>query len=576
MPDDPNAQPTADVAAADVAATGGGAVDDGLSSPFVPLRQPIFRAVWFASLASNFGGMIQSVGAAWLMTSIASSADMVALVQASTTLPIMMFSLAAGAISDNFDRRKIMLTAQGFMFTVSVALAVSAWFGVITPWLLLSLTFLLGCGTALNGPAWQSSVGEMVPRRDLPAAITLNSVGFNIARSVGPALGGFIVAAAGVVASFTVNALSYVGLVTVLARWNPPKIERVLPRETLGIAMSAGIRYVAMSPNIRSVLLRGAAFGFGAIAVQALLPLVARDLVKGGPLTFGLLLGAFGAGAVGGALLSARVRRTLTTETLVRASFAAFAAAVILAGLSVYTVTTMAALLVAGASWVLALSTFNATVQLSAPRWVVGRALALYQMATFGGMAFGSWVWGSIALHFGTDRALYCAGAVLLAGAALGLRYALPPLEQLNLDPLSRWQVPKVAVDIEPRSGPIIVTIEYIIREEDIVPFLNVMAERRRIRRRDGARHWTLLRDLTDPRLWIERYDSPTWVEYIRQNQRVTQADAMIGDRVRALHQGPNPPVVHRVIERQTGSLPFVQPQPVQDAATPTTDPRIS
>ncbi|MGO4740959.1 MFS transporter [Bosea sp. 2KB_26] len=575
MPDDPNAQPTADVAAADVAATGDGAVDEELSSPFVPLRQPIFRAVWFASLASNFGGMIQSVGAAWLMTSIASSADMVALVQASTTLPIMMFSLAAGAISDNFDRRKIMLTAQGFMFTVSVALAVSAWFGVITPWLLLSLTFLIGCGTALNGPAWQSSVGEMVPRRDLPAAITLNSVGFNIARSVGPALGGFIVAAAGVVASFTVNALSYIGLVTVLARWNPPKIERVLPRETLGIAMSAGIRYVAMSPNIRSVLLRGAAFGFGAIAVQALLPLVARDLVKGGPLTFGLLLGAFGAGAVGGALLSARVRRALSTETLVRASFAAFSAAVILAGLSVYTVTTMAALLIAGASWVLALSTFNATVQLSAPRWVVGRALALYQMATFGGMALGSWVWGYIALHFGTDRALYCAGAVLLVGAALGLRYALPPLEQLNLDPLSRWQVPKVAVDIEPRSGPIIVTIEYIIREEDIVPFLNVMAERRRIRRRDGARHWALLRDLTDPQLWIERYDSPTWVEYIRQNQRVTQADAMIGDRVRALHQGPNPPVVHRVIERQTGSLPFAQPQPVQDAATPTTDPRI-
>lgn len=223
MPDDPNAQPTADVAAADVAATGDGAVDEGLSSPFVPLRQPIFRAVWFASLASNFGGMIQSVGAAWLMTSIASSADMVALVQASTTLPIMMFSLAAGAISDNFDRRKIMLTAQGFMFTVSVALAVSAWFGMITPWLLLSLTFLIGCGTALNGPAWQSSVGEMVPRRDLPAAITLNSVGFNIARSVGPALGGFIVAAAGVVASFTVNALSYIGLVTVLARWNPPR-----------------------------------------------------------------------------------------------------------------------------------------------------------------------------------------------------------------------------------------------------------------------------------------------------------------------------------------------------------------
>jgi hypothetical protein len=195
-------------------------------------------------------------------------------------------------------------------------------------------------------------------------------------------------------------------------------------------------------------------------------------------------------------------------------------------------------------------------------------------MATFGGMALGSWVWGAASASYGTERALVLAALALVAGAALGLRYALPPLEQLNLDPLSRWQEPKVAVDIEPRSGPIIVTIEYIIREEDVVPFLNVMAERRRIRRRDGARHWALLRDLTDPTLWIERYDSPTWVEYVRQNQRVTQADAAIGERVRALHQGPEPPRVHRVIERQTDSLPFAPARPAQDMANPMTDPR--
>lgn len=574
MPDDPNAQPTADVAAADMAAEGLAPPEAGSNSPFLPLRQPIFRAVWFASMASYFGGMIQNVGAAWLMTSIATSSDMVALVQASTTLPVMLFSLAAGAISDNYDRRKVMLTAQGFMFAVSVGLAIAAWLGVMTPWLLLSFTFLIGCGTALNGPAWQSSVGEMVPRSDLPAAITLNSVGFNIARSVGPALGGIIVAAAGAVVAFAVNAVSYVALIAVLARWRPPTVERLLPRETLGIAMSAGLRYVAMSPNIRSVLLRGFAFGFGAIAAQALLPLVARDLVSGGPLTFGLLLGAFGVGAIGGAFMSARLRRAYTTETLVRGSFAAFAAAVVAMGISTVTVLSMAALVVAGASWVLALSTFNATVQLSAPRWVVGRALALYQMSTFGGMALGAWVWGAASLNFGTENGLFLAGGALLVGAALGLRYALPPLEQLNLDPLSRWQEPKVAVDIEPRSGPIIVTIEYVIREEDIVPFLNVMAERRRIRRRDGARHWALLRDLTDPQLWIERYDSPTWVEYVRQNQRVTQADAAIGERVRALHQGPEPPRVHRVIERQTDSLPFAPARPAQDLANPLTDPR--
>ncbi|SEG79430.1 Predicted arabinose efflux permease, MFS family [Bosea lathyri] len=572
MPDDPNAQPIADVAAADLVADGLGPVPERVS-PFVPLRQPVFRAVWFASLASNFGGLVQAVGASWMMTSIAASPDMVALVQASTTLPVMLFSLAAGAISDNYDRRSIMLTAQGFMLTVSVMLALSAWFGLITPWLLLTFTFLIGCGTALNNPAWQSSVGDMVPRRDVPAAVTLNSVAFNIARSVGPAIGGAIVAAAGAVAAFTINAFSYIALIVVLARWQPPRVERLLPRETLWIAMSAGVRYIAMSPNIRSVILRSFAFGFGGIVVLALLPLIARDLVHGGPLTFGVLLGAFGAGAVAGAFMSARLRRMLSTEALVRLTFAGYAAAAAIIALSTSMWLTMPALCVAGASWVLTLSTFNATVQLSAPRWVVGRALALYQMAAFGGMATGSWAWGQATLHLGPEKALLISAIALLVGAAIGLRYKLPPLEELNLDPLSSWREPKVAVDIEPRSGPVIVTIEYIIREEDVVAFLNAMAERRRIRRRDGARHWTLLRDLTDPMLWMERYDSPTWVEYVRQNQRVTQADAEIGERVRALHSGPNPPVVHRMIERQTGSLPSVQAAAAGTLSDPLVDP---
>jgi MFS family permease len=572
MPDDPNAQPIADVAAADLVADGLGPAPERVS-PFVPLRQPIFRAVWFASLASNFGGLVQAVGASWMMTSIAASPDMVALVQASTTLPVMLFSLAAGAISDNYDRRSIMLTAQGFMLVVSVMLALSAWFGLITPWLLLTFTFLIGCGTALNNPAWQSSVGDMVPRRDVPAAVTLNSVAFNIARSVGPAIGGAIVAAAGAVAAFTINAFSYIALIVVLARWQPPRVERLLPRETLWIAMGAGIRYIAMSPNIRSVILRSFAFGFGGIVVLALLPLIARDLVHGGPLTFGVLLGAFGAGAVAGAFMSARLRRMLSTEALVRLTFAGYAAAAAIIALSTTMWLTMPALCVAGASWVLTLSTFNATVQLSAPRWVVGRALALYQMGAFGGMAMGSWAWGKATLHLGPEKALLISAIALLVGAAIGLRYQLPPLEALNLDPLSRWREPKVAVDIEPRSGPVIVTIEYIIKEEDVVAFLNAMAERRRIRRRDGARHWTLLRDLTDPMLWMERYDSPTWVEYIRQNQRVTQADAEIGDRVRALHSGPNAPVVHRMIERQTASLPSVQAAAAGTLTDPLIDP---
>ena len=555
MPGDLNAQPVEDLTDAELRQEGI-APPQSPTSPFVPFRQPIFRAVWLATLVSNFGGLIQAVAASWLMTTIAASPDMVALVQASTTLPVMLFSLAAGAISDNYDRRLVMLIAQSFMFAVSTALAVSAWFGLIGPWLLLTFTFLIGCGIALNNPAWQSSVGDMVPRQDIPAATMLNSAGFNLARSVGPALGGLIVASAGVAIAFVINAMSYVALIAVLARWRPARPERLLPRETMGIAMSAGLRYVAMSPNILSVILRGFAFGFGGIVILALLPLIARDLVKGGPLTFGILLGAFGVGAVVGAFLSARLRDRLTTEALVRATFVVFALAVALAAASPWMWLTMLALCAAGACWVLTLSTFNATVQLSAPRWVVGRALALYQMATFGGMAAGSWVWGWLTLHFGTEQALLAAAGALLVGAALGLRSPLPPLAALNLDPLSRWREPQIAVDIEPRSGPIIVTVEYLIRDEDVFAFLAAMAERRRIRRRDGARQWTLLRDLVNPELWIERYESPTWVEYIRHNQRVTQADAEIGDRLRALHRGVNPPVARRLIERQVSSPP--------------------
>lgn len=543
------------------------------ASTLSPLRHPVFRSVWIASMASNFGGMIQSVGASWLMTSIATSAEMVALVQASVTLPIMLLSLAAGAVADNLDRRRMMLGAQLFMLLVSVALAVTAWWGLITPWLLLSFTFLIGCGTAFNGPAWQASVGDMVPRSDLPGAVALNSMGFNIARSLGPAVGGAIVAAASAAAAFAVNAVSYVGLIAVLTRWRPESAPRTLPRETLGVAMAAGVRYVAMSPAIRVVLGRSAVFGIGASAIPALMPLVARDMVGGGPLTYGLLLGSFGFGAVGGAFGSARLRQALSPEAIVRWSCIGFAVAAALAGISPYLPATMTVLLLAGAAWVQALSTFNVTVQLNSPRWVVARALSLYQMAAFGGMAAGSWIWGITAESRSIETALLAAAGVLLACAALGFRLPLVPADDLNLDPLRAWTAPETAVQVEQRSGPVVVTIEYRIRQENVAAFLTAMAERRRIRRRDGARNWTLLRDLADPAVWIERFHTPTWLDYIRHNNRITQADAVVADRIRALHCGPEPPRVRRMVERQTGSLPAGREPGSHELAEPLTDP---
>ena len=515
-----------------------------------PLRYPVFRAVWSASFLSNFGALIQSVGAAWLMVSIAQSADMVALVQASIALPVMMLSLVAGALADNRDRRVVMLGAQVFMLAVSVMLAAVAWAGLITPWLLLLFTFLIGCGSAFNAPAWQASVGDMVPRTELPGAVALNSLNFNIARSAGPAIGGAIVAAAGAAAAFAANAVSYLALIVVLARWRPVRPRELLPRESLAAAMAAGIRYVSMSPAIRNVLLRSAIFGAGASGLVALMPVVARDLHNGGPLVYGLMLGAFGAGAVAGAIGAARLRREFSTETIVRVACIAFAMAAAIAGLSARLPVTMAGLLLAGAGWVLALATFNVAVQLSAPRWVVARALSLYQMAAFGGIAGGSWLWGVVAAREGTMFALLACAAVLLAGAFFGAWRPLAQSEDLDLDPWRRWEEPQTAVPVVQRTGPVVITIEYAIREEDQMRFLAAMSERRRIRRRDGALNWRLLRDLSDPELWVERYETPTWLDYLRLNNRMTRNDAVVPESLRAMHRGPEAPRVRRMIER--------------------------
>lgn len=520
------------------------------ASPLAPFRHNIFRSVWLASLVSNFGGLIQSVGAAWMMTSITTSSDMVALVQASTSLPIMLFSLASGAIADSFDRRRIMLAAQSFLLLVSAGLTLCAYLGLITPWLLLSFTFLIGCGTALNNPSWQASVGDMVPRASMPAAVALNSMSFNATRSVGPAIGGAIVAVAGAAATFAVNAVSYIPLLFVLFRWQPKQPENRLPRESLGAAMAAGLRYIVMSPDIGRVLLRSFVFGLTASAILALLPLIARDLVRGGPLTYGVMLGAFGVGAVGGAIASSRLRRVLSGEAMVRLAFIGFAFCATTCALSSTLWLSCIGLLVGGACWVIALSHFNVTVQMSTPRWVVGRALSIYQTSAFGGMALGSWIWGLTAEVHGTDIALIGAGLAMLAGAALGFLVSLPPHPELNLDPLNRWTEPHLSLDLKPRSGPISISIEYVIKEEDVPAFMTIMAERQRIRRRDGARNWTLMRDLGNPLLWIESYQTPTWLEYIRHNRRATQADATIGERLRALHSGSEPPRVRRTIER--------------------------
>ncbi|MCX7560209.1 MFS transporter [Sulfitobacter sp. F26204] len=524
-------------------------------SPLVLFKNQTFRSLWIAALASNFGGLVQAVGAAWLMTSLSDSQRMVALVQGSVTLPIMVFSLLAGVFADNFDRRRVMLIAQGFMFVVSAVLTFMAFEGWLTPWSLLAFTFLIGCGTALHNPSWQATMGDIVSREQLPSAVSLNSMGFNLMRSVGPAAGGAIVAIAGAAAAFAVNALSYVAIILALLRWKAPQRDTHLPREPLGSAFAAGLRYVAMSPNLLRVILRGFWFGLSAIALLALLPVVVRETLNGTAFIYGVMLGAFGIGAVAGALASARLREQFRNEIIARGAFICFGVSCAALAVSSNTWIAGSALLVTGACWVLALSMFNVTIQLSTPRWVVGRALALYQTGTFGGMAAGSLIWGGLADLYGPMLALLCAAVLLIIGALLGLKLPLPEFAGLDLGPLNRFKEPMTRFDLNYRSGPVMVLVSYEIAQEDVPEFLAAMSQRRRVRIRDGAQQWALLRDLEAPDHWSESYHVPTWGEYVRHNERRTNADAALADQLRGLHRGTGSPEVRRMIERQTVPL---------------------
>lgn len=515
-------------------------------------RNPAFRNLWFATLASNFGGIVQAVGAAWLMTSLTSSEGMVALVQTSITLPIMIFSLLAGVFADNFDRRKVMLWAQGFMCIASIGLAFLAYEGMLTPWLLLSFTFLIGCGTALNNPSWQATVGDLVTKAELPAAVSVNSMGFNMMRSVGPAAGGAIVAAFGAAAAFAVNAASYVAIIAALFAWRPAAKVSSLPRERFTSAFAVGLRYVALSPNLVRTIARGFLFGLSAIALQALLPVIVRENLAGTSFTFGLLLAAFGVGAVFGAIVSQRLRAILENEGVVRVGFGGYALCYLALVLSPPVHVAGIILFVAGGCWVLTLSLLNTTIQLSTPRWVVGRVLALYQTGIFGGMAVGSWTWGAIAEGTGMTTALLCSALAAGIGLVFGGLARLPDRSEMRLDPANTFVEPELSLDIRPQSGPILVMVDYRIEEADEPRFLELMAERRRIRIRDGAGHWSLLRDMENPDIWSESYHVPTWVEYIRHHQRRTEADVENFHKLRNLHRGPEPLRVHRMIERHS------------------------
>lgn len=519
------------------------------------LSHTVFRRMWGASLFSNFGQLVQSVGAAWAMTELTGRADMVALVQTATFLPMMLFALGAGAIADTYDRRKVGMAGIGLSLASAAVMTAAAFANLLTPGLLLAFTFLIGSGIALFGPSWQASVSEQVPPHSVPAAISLNSISYNIARSFGPAIGGLIVAAAGAAAAFLFNTLFFVPMLVVLFLWKRLQEPSRLPPERISRAVVSGARYVIHSPKIRVVILRTILTGTIGCAFQALMPLVARELLQGDARTYGVLLGAFGIGAVIGALSIDRLRRRCSFERIVQGCSVLLGLSMLAVAASPSMLLSLPALVVGGWAWLVIVTIYNIGIQTVLPRWVSGRALAAYQTAIAGGIATGAWIWGHVAGGFGVATALVVAGLCCIASAAAAIWLRIPDPSDPAEDAATLLAQPEVDLDLTGRSGPIVVEIVYNVPRFRARAFYAVMQEVQLVRQRNGAYGWSIARDIARPAIWTERYHCPTWLDYLRQRNRATQAERELTDRAFAFHEGENGPLIRRMLERPFGSV---------------------
>ncbi|MER9597930.1 MFS transporter [Mesorhizobium sp. M0047] len=524
------------------------------SSPtFAPLENPTFRSIWLVTQVSSLGWLMQTVAVSWLMATISNSDVMVALVQASTTFPIFILSIFAGALADNFSRRSLMFAGWSVIALSSAMLAILAGLGILDPWTVLAFSCLAGVGAAFTDPAWHASVGDILRKREVPAAVTLISVGYNAVRSVGPAFGGIVVATFGPLTAFVVATLTYLALLWTIGRRKWDVRASPLPREPLTTAIHDGARFTALSTEIKAAIARGTLFGLTSISILALLPLVARDQLGGGPIAYGVLMAGFGTGALGVGICNNMLRRSLSQERLTTlASIACAACCLSLAFTSSVTVAAIA-LALGGAGWVVTWTGLDVSVQLSSPRWVVGRTLSIYYALSSGGMTAGSWLWGTVAENYSLATALEISAAALVVVAASGLLLPIRQWQDADHDPFG-FETPKLALELKPRSGPIVVKIEYAIAETNVEAFLGWMQERRRVQSRAGARHWHLQRDLQDPSLWTETFRTPTWMDYLRLNHRLTTADQALDRQLLELNMGGAPPHAKLSIERPTGA----------------------
>lgn len=535
---------------------------------FTPLRNRTFRNIWGSSVLSHFGHLILGVGVAWEMATITDSPTMVALTQTALMLPYMLVAMIAGAVADMFDRRLITLYSLGFSIIAASILTTLSFLGLTTPTILLLFTVLIGCGVAFYSPSWQASIQEQVKPEELPAAIGLGSVAYNVARSAGPAVGGLIVMAIGVNYAYAVNALFYVPLFIAFYLWRRVSPESRLPPERFARALVSGMRFVQHSVTLRRSLMRALVACVCIASANALAPLIARDILGGEAGLYGLLLGVSGVGAVCAGLSISWLRTLGSTEKLLRIVALIGAAALVLVGFSHNLLLTCIGLFIASGAGILMVSLLNITIQLSAPRWVMARTLSMYQTCTAGGIAIGSWLWGECAANYSVELSMMLSGAALAGTILIGFLWPVPKDIKDDIQPIETLNEPKVALDLSLQSGPIIVEIDYDVDPDNASAFYDAMLALQRIRLRNGGYGWSLSRDIENPTLWTERFHCPTWGDYLRMRSRYTHTDITVHNQVKTFNRVSGESRVRRKLERPVGSVSW-KPNLPEMADTP-------
>ena len=540
-------------------------------SGFAPLRIALFRDRWIASTISSVGTWMQDTAGTWFMTSLTASPLLIALMQTAASLPVLILGLLAGATADIFDRRKLLIFWQAWMLTSVGVLAILTFLGYVSPWTLLALTFMLNIGSAMNNPAWQAIIPELVPREMIPDTVSINSAGNNLARAVGPALGGLMVAAfqridTGAGSVFLLNAVSYAAVIWVLVNWKRvPLFKSTLPSERIAASIRSGLRYVRYSPDLQSALVRTFTFAFFVSAIWALLAVVASHVLHQGALGYGILNGSLGVGALVGATALPRVRRRFSADRIIAAATLYNVITLLILAFAHHSWLIIITLMFSGFAWTSTLSTLNTSVQLAVPAWVQARALGTYLMTFQGGMALGSVLWGALAEHISTP--------ISLAIAAGGLVLTLPIVRRFHIlqGPVPdhtpyKWKrpapqpIPFPTMDSEPAddlnyAGPVRISVDYRIPAENYAEFTRAIHDLRGVRLRDGAIRWGIYRDATDPEHLNETFVMESWLDYLRSRERVTAADEQIRERVRALHRGPEPPrTSHQIYAKEITS----------------------